>query len=131
LLLLQSSYFDTLLGVETLCLRITKHFGKLDAAYAKFLEEYDGSYEPQGGLTSKNPWAFFLHARCGWSTQADTGKNNIVYTCIVLPTTVVRDFWLSPAVHIVSAMKGMGLEEDKLLEMILLGAYQTSWFRFN
>jgi hypothetical protein len=62
--------------------------------------------------------------------QNDTGDNDIEYTCIILPTIIVRDFWLSPAVHIVCEMRSKGVVDEKLLELILLGAYQTSWFRF-
>jgi hypothetical protein len=37
---------------------------------------------------------------------------------------------MSPAIHIVVEMRSLGLKEDKLLELILLCGYQTSWFRF-
>jgi hypothetical protein len=124
------SYFDKLLGVETLCSRIKTHFDKLDVAYATFLEEYEGSFIPSNGLNWRNPWGFFLDARCNWTDVKDTGQNNILHRCIVLPTIVVRDFWLSAPVHIITEMKGLGLDDDKILELILLGAYQTSWFRF-
>ncbi len=125
------SYFDKLLGVETLCIRIKSHFDKLDAAYASFLDDYDGSYKPSEELCWKNPWAFFLDDRCKWMEEKDRGMNDIVYRCIVLPTIVVRDFWLSAPLHIVIEMKFcFGLDDKTLLELILLGAYQTSWFRF-
>ena len=48
----------------------------------------------------------------------------------MLPTIVVRDFWLSPPIHIITEMKLLGVGNVKLLELILLGAHQTSWFRF-
>jgi hypothetical protein len=124
------SYFDKLLGVETLCTRIKTHFKKLDLAYATFLLGYEGSYTPSTVLNWKNPWGFFLDARCNWTEVKDTGQNKIFHRCIVLPTIVVRDFWLSAPVHIITEMKSLGLQDDKLLELILLGAYQTSWFRF-
>jgi hypothetical protein len=55
--------------------------------------------------------------------QKDTGDNDIEYTCIILPTIIVRHFWLSPAVHIVCEMRSKGVVDEKLLELILLGAY--------
>ena len=124
------SYYDKLLGVETLCARIEKHFANLDDAYSSFLDEYDGSFKPVD-LKWRNPWGFFLDHRCKWSQVDDTsGKNEIVYQCLVLPTTIVRDFWLSPGVSIIVEMRSLGLSDEKLLELILLGGYQTSWFRF-
>jgi hypothetical protein len=76
--------------------------------------------------------ALFLDGRCKWSEIPDSKEtsNGIIYRCIVLPTIVARDFWLSPAVHIITEMKLLGVAEDKLFDLILLGAYQTSWFRF-
>jgi hypothetical protein len=126
------SYFDKLLGVKTLCIRAKNHFEKLDGTYAAFLNEYQISCKPAGDnvLSWKNPWAFF-YRRCCWSMQKDTGDNVIEYTCILLPTSIIHDFWLSPAVHILCKMKSKGVAEEKLLELMLLGAYQTSWFRFR
>ena len=120
------SYFDKLLGVETLCSRIRSHFRKLDNAYANFIDDYDGPYKPSS-LSWKDPWGFFLDARCKWS---DITHNGDVHRCIVLPTIVVRDFWLSAPVHIIVEMKQLGVEDNQLLELMVLGAYQTSWFRF-
>ena len=51
-------------------------------------------------------------------------------SCILLPTIIVRDFWLLAPVHITVKMKRLGAEDNQLLELIVLGAYQTSWFRF-
>ena len=86
------SYFDKLLGIETLCARIEKHFANLEGAYTSFLDNHDGSFRPVD-LNSRNPWGFFLDPRCKWSKMDDTsGKNNIVYNCLVLPTAIVRDF---------------------------------------
>ena len=117
--------------METLGARIQNHFNKLDEAYATFLYEYQGSFRPADELSWKNPWGFFLDDRCNWLEQEDTKKNNpLVFRCILLPTIVVRDFWLSPAVHIITEMKSRGLKDEQLLELILIGAYQTSWFRF-
>jgi hypothetical protein len=126
------SHFEKLLGVKTLCIRAKNHFEKLDTAYAAFVDEYGGSYKPSGAnlLSWKNPWNFFLNGRCHWKMQKDTCDNDIEYTCILLPTIIVRDFWLSPAVHIVCEMRSKGVVDEKRLELILLGACQTSWFRF-
>jgi hypothetical protein len=90
------SYFDKLLGVKTLCIWAKNHFEKLDTAYAAFVDEYDGSYKPSGAkvLSWKNPWNVFLDGCCHWKMQKDTGDNDIEYTCILLPTIIVRDFWL-------------------------------------
>jgi hypothetical protein len=125
-------YFDKVLGMRTLCRRAENHFAKLDAAYSFFLEQYQGSYKPSGSnsLSWRHPSAFFLDDRCDWGQVKDTGDNDVEYTCIILPTIVVRDFWLSPAVHIICEMRSLGYNEKQLLELIVLGAYQTSWFRF-
>jgi hypothetical protein len=119
------SYFDELLGVETLCLRITKHLKNVDLAYETLLKAYDGTTSHE--LNWKNPWGFFLNDHCPWT---DTKDNEAIYRAIILPTIVVRDFWMSPAVHIVTEMRSLGLKEEELLELILIGGYQTSWFRF-
>jgi hypothetical protein len=37
---------------------------------------------------------------------------------------------LSPAVNIVCDLKSFGLDDLKVLELVLLGGYQTSWSRF-
>jgi hypothetical protein len=126
------SYFDKVLGMGTLCQRAQNHFAKLDEAYSIFLKKYQGSYKPSGSnsLCWRNPSAFFLDNRCAWGQVNDTGDNDVEYTCIILPTIVVRDFWLSPAVHIICEMRSLGYNEKQLLELIVLGAYQTSWFRF-
>jgi hypothetical protein len=71
------SYFDKLLGVEILCIRIKNPFDKLDSAYATFLEEYKGSYEPCELLCWNNPWSFFLDDWCKWLEEKDRGKNDI------------------------------------------------------
>jgi hypothetical protein len=70
---------------------------------------------------------FFLNDHCPWT---DTKDNEAIYRAIILPTIVVRDFWMSPAVHIVTEMRSLGLKEEELLELILIGGYQTLWFRF-
>jgi hypothetical protein len=126
------SYFDKVLGMGMLCQRAQNHFAKLDASYSFFLEKYQGRYKPSGNnsLSWRHPSAFFLDDRCDWGQVKDTGDNDVEYTCIILPTIVVRDFWLSPAVHIICEMRSLGYNEKHLLELIVLGAYQTSWFRF-
>jgi hypothetical protein len=103
--------FDKLLGVETLCSQIKTPFRKLDVACATFLVEHEGSFKPSNDLNWKNLWGLFLDACCNWLEVKDT-------------------FWLAPPVHIIAEMKSLGLEDNKLLELILLGAHQTSWFRF-
>ena len=106
------SYDDKLLLVETLCARIKKHFANLDgASYSSFLDYYDGSFR-RVDLNSRNPWGFFLDHRCKWSKIDDTsGMNKIVYRCLVLPTTIVRDFWLLPGVHIIVDMRALRVSD--------------------
>ena len=93
------SYYDKLLGVETLCIRIKNHFDKLDGAHASFLDECHGSSKPSIKLSWKNPRSFFLDDRCKWTELKDTGDNDITYRCIVLPTIVVQDLWFSSHPH--------------------------------
>ena len=125
------THCDKLLGANTLCSRIKTHFEKLDLACATFLDDCDGSYKPASSeLNWKNPWGFFLDDRCPWIEVKDTGKKDFVCRCILLPTTVVRDCWLSPAVHVINQIRSLGVKDRGLLELVLLGAHQTSWFRF-
>ena len=42
----------------------------------------------------------------------------------------MRDYWISPAVTVVVRMRSLGLTDDQLIELILLGGYQTSWLRY-
>jgi hypothetical protein len=112
------SYFDKLAGAETLHIRIKTHFNKLDVACAAFLEEHDGSFQSSNVLNWKIGGDSF------WILVA-TGRSQRMP-----PAIVVRDFWLSAPVHIIIKMKLLGLEESKLLEIILLAAHQTSRFRF-
>jgi hypothetical protein len=120
------SYFDELLGVETLSLRIKNHLENINLAYSAFADAYSGM-NPTNDLNWKNPWAFFLDDCCPWVEKKD---KEVSFQTIVLPTIVVRDFWLSPAVSVIVKMKSIGLGDEELLELILLGGYQTSWFRF-
>jgi hypothetical protein len=78
------SYFDKLIGVnKTLCIRAKNHFEKLDAAYAAFVDEYDGSYKPLGAnvLSWKNPWNSFLDGRWHWKI---TTSNILALFCLQL-----------------------------------------------
>jgi hypothetical protein len=118
--------------MRTLCQRAHNHFAELDATYSFFLEKYQGSYKPPGNnsLSWRHPSALFLDNNCDWGQVKDTDDNGVEYNCIILPTIVVRDFWLSPAVHIICEMRSLGYNKKHLLELIVLGAYQPSWFRF-
>lgn len=82
------SYFDELLGVETLCLRINKHLNEVNLAYTEFLQGKN-AITPHN-LNWKNPWGFFLNDRCQWENIKD--KNKVVHHAFVLPTIIVRDF---------------------------------------
>jgi hypothetical protein len=53
------SYFDELLGADTLCSRIKTHFRKLDVACDTFLGEHNGTFKPSS-LSWRDPWGFFL-----------------------------------------------------------------------
>jgi hypothetical protein len=126
------SHFDKLSGLKEFCVRVTRHYTQLYTAYKKFLDEYQGSYTPIGKqLSWTNPWAFFLDDGCSWSKIRDDSAHDVLYTIIDLPRTVVQDFGLSPAVDIVWELKSSGLEDQKVLELLLLCGYQRSWFRCN
>ena len=125
-------YFDKLLGVRSICLTIDRHFVKLDAAYMDYMSQCSGGSKKYSDwtLSWKLPNRFFIDESSPWTGVADGKAKDIKYKCIVLPTSIIRDFWLSPCVHIITEMQQLGLKEEHLLEMTLLASYQTSWCRF-
>ena len=95
------TYMNLQYGMPKLTNKVTIHLMKLNQAYEELYKSTNSSKH----VTWKNPWDFMLNDNLPWIDKYDTKVVSIVKSVIELPTICVRDFWISPAVDILTRLQ--------------------------
>ena len=121
-------YYDRKRGTEAVHTRIKRHLQDIDHAYENFALDCGEHFQPQKKLTHKTPEEFCLGDFCPWEETALSAS--IKRDSIMLPASVMRDFWLAAPTTIVHRLRERGVERSRALRLAVGGGWQTGFKRF-